>query len=98
MTKVRRRVLISGLVQGVNFRYYTRAAALETAVSGWVRNNADGRVEAVFEGEQEAVERMLAWCHRGSPHGRVDKVDVFEEPFKGEFTDFDIAYTGGRFW
>jgi acylphosphatase len=95
MSKIRRRVLISGMVQGVNFRYYTKTAARNSGVYGWVRNLPDGRVEAVFEGDQEGVETMLSWCHKGSPHGRVDEVKVINEPHKGEFADFDVRYTGG---
>jgi acylphosphatase len=95
MQKIRRRVIISGVVQGVNFRSYTRTAARSGGVYGWVRNLPDGRVEALFEGDQGKVEAMISWCHRGSPHGRVDEVKIFAEPHKGEFTDFDIRYTGG---
>ena len=95
MTNIRRRVLISGIVQGVNFRYYTRNAARNCGVYGWVRNLPDGRVEAVFEGEQEKVENMISWCHKGSPHGRVDEVKVLVELHKGEFADFDVRYSGG---
>jgi acylphosphatase len=98
MPKIRRRVLISGRVQGVNFRYYTRAAAREAGVYGWVRNLPDGRVEAVFEGDSENVESVVAWCHRGSPHGRVEDVLVHEEGWKGEFADFDVRYTGSFPW
>lgn len=94
MSSVRRRVLISGLVQGVCFRAYTRRAAVDIGVYGWVRNMPDGRVEAVFEGDEARVTKMVAWCHRGSPHGRVDKVAVFDEIPTGEFPDFDIRYTG----
>ena len=95
MSKIRRRVLISGMVQGVNFRYYTKTAARNGGVFGWVRNLPDGRVEAVFEGDQEKVEALISWCHKGSPHGRVDEVKVLVEPHKGEFADFDVRYTGG---
>jgi len=59
-------------------------------VLGWVRNAPDGRVEAVIEGETDAVDRMVQWCHRGSPLSRVDDVIVEEELFKDEFSDFII--------
>jgi acylphosphatase len=98
MTKIRRRVLISGVVQGVSFRYYTRNAARNHDVYGWVRNLPDGKVEAVFEGEKENVEAMVVWCHTGPPHGRVDAVKVLDEPHKGEFTDFDVRHFGGSRW
>lgn len=87
---IRRRVLISGLVQGVYFRAYTRDTATELGVTGWVRNLPDGRVEAVFEGKEEAVGRMIEWCRRGSPRARVEDVEVFEEPYRGEFDGFSI--------
>jgi acylphosphatase len=98
MTKIRRRVLISGVVQGVSFRYYTRNAARHHDVYGWVRNLPDGRVEAVFEGEREKVEAMVLWCHKGSPYGRVDEVKILDEPHRGEFTDFDVRHSGGSWW
>lgn len=86
------RVLISGVVQGVWFRAYTKEEAQKLGIKGWVRNLPDGRVEALFEGEDKAVEEMIKWCHKGSPLAQVDKVEVFEEDYKGEFTDFKIRY------
>ncbi len=73
---VRARALITGRVQGVAYRYETQWAAERLGVSGWVRNRADGSVEAVFEGERPKVEEMLAWCREG---------------YGGEFTGFRIA-------
>lgn len=84
MSPVRRRVLVSGRVQGVWFRESCRAAALEAAVTGWVRNRMDGRVEAVFEGGDAAVERMIEWCRHGPSRARVDRVEVHDETLVGE--------------
>ena len=61
-------------------------------VTGWVRNLPDGRVEAVFEGEKEAVEYMIEFCKRGPPAAKVEKVEVIWEPYKGEFESFTIRY------
>lgn len=69
-------MLVSGKVQGVYFRANTREQARERGVDGWVRNLRDGRVEAVFEGPEDAVEAMVEWCHEGSPAARVDGVDA----------------------
>jgi acylphosphatase len=78
---IRRRVVVTGLVQGVYFRETTRRRAQAAGVAGWVRNRPDGAVEAVFEGEQEAVERLLAFCDEGPRGARVDRVAVTaEEP------------------
>ena len=66
---IRRRVLVSGLVQGVFFRDTCRRTAVAAGVRGWVRNLADGRVEAVFEGEAEAVQRLVEWAHEGPARG-----------------------------
>lgn len=93
MPLVRRHVFISGKVQGVYFRVYTRDEATRLGLTGWVRNRRDGRVEAVFEGEESAVEEMLSRCRKGPPASRVDKVEVIEEPYAGEFKDFTIAPT-----
>ncbi|WP_448384212.1 acylphosphatase [Desulfosoma sp.] len=90
MEKKRVHVWISGRVQGVFYRAYTQDAARTHGVTGWVRNLPDGRVEAVFEGDARAVDAMVQWCHRGSPLSRVDRVEVQEEPYQGEFADFGV--------
>jgi len=90
MEKKRVHVWISGRVQGVFYRAYTQDAARTHGVNGWVRNLPDGRVEAVFEGDARAVDAMVQWCHRGSPMSRVDRVEVQEEPYQGEFSDFGV--------
>jgi acylphosphatase len=77
-------VTISGRVQGVGFRYSTRQRARSLDVAGWVRNNADGTVEAVFEGEPERVDALVAWCRRGPGGARVDDVSVEVEAPSGE--------------
>jgi acylphosphatase len=76
---IRRRVVVHGQVQGVFFRDTTRRLAQQRGVAGWVANRWDGTVEAVFEGEEDAVERLVEFC-RGGPRGaQVDSVDVTEE-------------------
>jgi acylphosphatase len=80
---VRKRVLVSGAVQGVFFRDTCRRVAGQQGVSGWVRNLPDGRVEAVFEGDPESVERMVRWARRGPSHARVTAVSVQDEPAEG---------------
>lgn len=76
---IRRRVVVHGHVQGVFFRDSVRQQAVSRGVAGWVRNNRDGTVEAAFEGEREAVDRLVDLCHSGPRGARVDRVDVFEE-------------------
>ena len=82
--KVRRRVLVSGRVQGVFFRDDCRQEAIAAGVTGWVSNRIDGRVEAVFEGEPDAVDRLVAWCRTGPPSARVSGVEVMAEEPGGE--------------
>ena len=78
---IRRRVVVHGFVQGVFFRDSIRKHALTAGVTGWVRNNRDGTVEAVFEGEDAAVERLVGFCRDGPRGARVDRVEVeIEEP------------------
>jgi len=90
--KVRAHVYISGRVQGVFFRSETQDEAVKQNVTGWVKNLPDRRVEAVFEGEKENVEKVVEFCKRG-PHGaRVTKVDVHWQNFTGEFKNFTIKY------
>jgi acylphosphatase len=80
---VRKRVLVSGEVQGVFFRDACRRMAGQQGVSGWVRNLPDGRVEAVFEGDAESVERLVTWARRGPSRARVSAVAVHDEPVEG---------------
>lgn len=86
----RAHLFISGRVQGVNFRYYTRQQALSIGVKGWVRNLMDRRVEAVFEGDEHLVQRMINWCHQGPSAARVDHVELSWEEPKGDLSDFSI--------
>jgi acylphosphatase len=81
---IRRRVVVSGDVQGVFFRDTCRRQARAHGVAGWVRNCPDGTVEAVFEGEPQAVEAMITWARKGPPAAQVDRVDVVEEEPAGE--------------
>jgi acylphosphatase len=86
----RRRVIVHGHVHGVFFRDSVRRLAVGAEVAGWVRNNWDGTVEAVFEGDAAAVERLVAFCYEG-PHGaRVDRVELFQETPEG-LAGFTIA-------
>jgi acylphosphatase len=86
---IRRRVVVHGAVQGVFFRDSTRQRARHRGVAGWVRNNRDGTVEAVFEGEADAVERLLDYVREGPRGADVSRVDVAEEDPEG-LTSFDV--------
>ena len=92
MEKIRARVMIEGRVQGVFFRHHTQDIAFRLGVKGWVKNHRDGRVEAVFEGDQERVDQIIQWCHRGPSGARVIKVYVTWENYTGEFDDFFVTY------
>jgi len=85
---VRAHITIKGRVQGVSFRASTVETALALGVGGWVRNNPDGSVEAVLEGEETAVKRLVEWCRKGPPMARVEQLNLAWEPFKDEFDDF----------
>ena len=87
----RAHVRIYGKVQGVWFRAHTKEMADKLGIKGWVRNVPDGSVEAVFEGDDESVEKIIEWCHHGPPLARVEGVEVeYEEP-RGE-EKFEIRY------
>jgi acylphosphatase len=88
---VRAHVFVSGYVQGVNFRWYVTQHARQRGLGGWVRNMPDGRVEAVFEGDEEAVESMVEWCRVGPRHAQVDDVDVIREAPEG-LHEFDVEF------
>ena len=89
--RTRAHVFVSGTVQGVYYRANTRDTARERGVDGWVTNLADGRVEAVFEGPDEAVESMVEWCHEGSPAAEVEDVEAEYGKPQGE-EGFEIRY------
>jgi len=89
--RVRAHVYATGKVQGVYYRANTRDTAREHGLDGWVRNLDDGRVEAVFEGPEEAVESMVDWCQEGSPRARVDTVTAEYEVPDG-IDGFEVRY------
>ena len=80
----RAHVVVRGRVQGVSFRVLTRDRARSRGVAGWVRNRPDGAVEAVFEGADEAVESLVAWCGRGPAGAQVESIEVTREAPRGE--------------
>ena len=80
---VRRRVIVHGRVQGVFFRDTTRRMAQSRGIAGWARNTPEGTVEAVFEGEPDAVESMVDFAHEGPRGAGVEHVDVIEEKPEG---------------
>jgi acylphosphatase len=80
---MRKRVLISGRVQGVFFRDTIRNAAEREGLAGWVHNNRDGTVEAVFEGGAEPIARLVALCRQGPPAAHVEAIEQHEEPEEG---------------
>lgn len=80
---MRKRVVVSGRVQGVFFRDTVRNAAEREGVAGWVRNNRNGTLEAVLEGPAPAIERVVELCRTGPLGAEVRRVEVFEEPDEG---------------
>lgn len=89
MTRVS--VIVRGRVQGVAFRHHTCRCAQELGVSGWVRNLPDGSVEGLFEGEDSAVTSLVEWCRSGPPAARVDRLDIREGNYSGQFSGFSIT-------
>jgi len=96
LMRIRAHVFVIGEVQGVFFRTETRNEARKHGVKGWVRNLPDGRVEAVFEGEEKGVKALIEFCKRGPPGAQVTGVHVVMEDYTGEFGNFEIRY-GYRF-
>jgi acylphosphatase len=86
--RIRRRAVVSGVVQGVGFRASTREQARTLGVSGVARNLLDGTVEVEAEGERQDVEALLAWLRQGPPWSRVERVDVAELPVSGDDAPF----------
>jgi len=90
MALCRAAVRITGRVQGVWFRQSTKQTAEKSGITGWVRNNPDRSVEAVFEGSKEAVQAVIDWCHQGPELARVDLVQVDWQTASGEFKNFKV--------
>jgi len=89
---IRAHVLITGRVQGVFYRASTRDMAEQFGLTGWVKNTSDGRVEAVFEGEENSVKNMVKWCYQGPRFSDVLNVKVTYEKFLREFDEFSIKH------
>jgi acylphosphatase len=89
--KVTRHLDISGRVQGVGFRFYMQRKARELGITGWVRNRRDGAVEAVVQGEADAVETMTAWARRGPPSAAVAAVSITDGD--GDYSSFETRST-----
>jgi acylphosphatase len=92
MSKQRIRIFVTGKVQGVFFRQALKVMAIKNNVFGWVKNLKDGRVEAVLEGDEEKVNRLIEWSHGGPANARVEDVEIRNEKFIGEFSKFDVLY------
>ena len=88
--KTRAHILVSGDVQGVFFRQETKSRADRSSVRDRIRNRDDGKVEAVFEGEEEDVETLVTFCIRGPPRAMVTNVDLKREEYTDEYKDFTI--------
>jgi len=86
---MRKHVVVHGRVQGVFFRDSTRQRAQAAGVAGWVANRADGTVEAVFEGDDDAVESLVAWMHDGPRGADVERVEV-EDDAAEDLTGFEV--------
>jgi acylphosphatase len=83
-------LIIRGRVQGVFYRDSMRREAWRLSVAGWVRNCSDGTVEAMVQGEADAIDAIVHWARQGPRHARVDRVDA--EPGDGDYTSFEILY------
>jgi acylphosphatase len=90
--KTRAHVVVNGRVQGVFFRAATKREAESLGVKGWVRNLPDGKVEAVFEGEEDVVKMLVDFSKQGPPRAKVSSVDLEWETYTGQFRSFRVDY------
>jgi len=93
MDRIQAKVRIKGTVQGVLFRHSARLEAGRLGVTGWIRNCANGDVEATVEGPRERVAAFIAWCKMGPPHAKVEQVEVQESAATGEFSSFRVDHS-----
>jgi len=92
MIRLQVQVVISGRVQGVWFRASTKQKAEQLGINGWVKNTADGKVVALFEGDEKHVQEMIEWCHHGPPLAKVENVEVKKQPASSDFDQFAVRY------
>jgi len=92
VSNYRVRLFVTGKVQGVFFRQSLKVMAKKNDIFGWVKNLKDGRVEAVLEGNEENVSRLVEWAHGGPANARVEDVEIRNEKFSAEFSKFDVLY------
>ena len=92
MTSKRLRLFVSGVVQGVYFRQSLKETADKNNVLGWVKNLPDQGVEAVLEGEESNVDAVADWSHFGPGGAVVEDLKIIDEPYSGEFSNFEIRY------
>lgn len=86
------RIFVTGNVQGVFFRQTLKVMAIKNGILGWVKNLKDGRVEAVLEGDEQCLDRLIEWAHAGPANARVDDVEIRNEEALGEFETFIVLY------
>lgn len=89
--EVAKHILVSGRVQGVGFRHFTKKNAVNIRIKGWVRNLDDGRVEAIVQGSKEDVDRMLSILSTGPIHSKVTNMEVVDSDVE-DFKDFEVRY------
>jgi len=92
MKEARAHIFISGRVQGVFYRAFTREIAYNLGLKGWVKNLYDGRVEAVLEGNKKVIEQAIKQCYTGPPGSRVTDIEIHWETFVGDQKEFVIRY------
>jgi len=90
LEKARLSLIIYGRVHGVFFRLKTKGKAEELGLTGWVKNNADGIVEILAEGNKLDLENLLEWCKKGPRLAKVEKIEIKCQPYAGEFKSFEI--------
>ena len=90
--KKRVNLKIYGRVQGVWYRASTEKVARQLGVNGWVKNNFDGSVSVVAEGEEEVLKNFINWCWQGPPSAKVERIEEQWEDYKGEFSEFKVIY------
>jgi len=92
LDNIRMHLVIEGRVQGVWFRESTRREAVALKLTGWVKNRSDGTVEALIEGPEQEVKRLVSWCRKGPPAAGVSGIRKKQETWQGEFDSFDVVF------
>ena len=86
------KIVISGEVQGINFRFFTKKKADELGIKGYIKNLENGNVEAIFQGDEDSIKKIINWCKKGPSSAKVDSIEINQIKLEKEYKEFKIEF------